>query len=93
MIELKLQDPELTVGEEFAAARILFQKRRALNEQKAHRYREKNAIAGLCTQCPTPATTRLCERCASKEVARVARWRAKGLRKSRSKSMAGTDRI
>ena len=51
MIELKLQDDSLTVGEEFAIARALRRKRVALWREKNARYRARNLEAGLCPLC------------------------------------------
>jgi hypothetical protein len=52
VIHLVLQDPDLTVGEEFAVTLALFRRRRALKREQLKRYQRSQALRGLCVNCP-----------------------------------------
>lgn len=69
-IELKLQNPDLSVGQEFAIARALSRKRRQIVAGCRARYRAKSEALGRCPRCPRKPEpgNRFCATCIASQV-------------------------
>jgi hypothetical protein len=95
VIELVLEDPSLSVANEFQIARALHQKWSAQNTDRVRRYRQCQRERGRCNQCPKPAKPgkKHCSDCTAKAKARVKLHRSMGRRKSRAKAKARTDNV
>ena len=81
-IELELEDASKSVADEFAIARLLHRKRRAIVNGCRVRDLIKRERYGLCLRCPSKATHgQHCKECAASNAARMrARRAAQGAR-------------
>lgn len=66
-----------SVGEEFAATRVLFRKLKERKEANRRRYEQRQRERGLCILCPTKAEPgdRWCKRCRERNKAYNKRYR------------------
>lgn len=71
MIELVLEDANMSVADEFALARVLHQKRRDIIAKCRDQYYERREANGLCQRCPSPAKPGRthCQPCIDRKVA------------------------
>lgn len=94
VIELVLEDPSLTVAQEFENARLLHRKRRAVVQGCRERYESGHEESGLCLRCQRPAKRggKHCAECTEKNAARMRKRRAYLGAKSRP-AVTGNDRL